>query len=230
MNPTLRQWMTVGLLARLCGAAVLVAASLCSPPLSSSAQAASGAPSRESAMQSFQRAADGDTQAIEPAADALTALSLAQPGDPVLMAYAGAATSMRATTTLLPWRKMRHAEDGLALLDKALAMLTPAHDLAAPSALPAGLETRFTAASTFLSLPGLFNRRARGEKLLAEVQAHPAFTGATLRFRASVWMRAAAAAQDDKRLDEARRLWSLVAGSGAPQAAAAQARLKEIGA
>lgn len=66
------------------------------------------------AFQAFQRAAQGGAAAVEPAAEQFGALSRARPGDPLSLAYAGSATTLRATTTLLPWRKMSCAEDGLA--------------------------------------------------------------------------------------------------------------------
>ncbi|WP_088281976.1 hypothetical protein [Ideonella sp. A 288] len=176
----------------------------------------------------FQRATEGQTSAIDGAAAQWRALSDAEPTDPVLRAYAGAATSMRALTTLLPWRKISHAEDGLALLDKALAQLTPAHDAPAHRGVPATLEVRFTAASTFLSLPSMFNRGARGARLLDEVVRSPLLEAAPMAFRAQVWLRAGLEAAKDKRTDEAR-LWLQKAGtSGTPVAAQAQARLGEL--
>lgn len=144
----------------------------------------------------FQRAADGDDSAVEPAAARWQALSDAAPGDPVRRAYAGAATAMRARATLLPWRKLAHAEDGLAQLDKALAQLGPAHEQpATPGGLAPALEVRFTAASTFLALPSMFHRHERGEKLLADVLTHPRFADAPAGFRAGVWRRAGRTAE-----------------------------------
>ena len=93
--------------------------------------AAAFAPSAEAFDQAdatFRRASDGDRAAIAPALAQFTALLQARPGDPRLMAYAGAATAMQARTTWLPWKKIGHAEDGLALIDRALARLTLAHD------------------------------------------------------------------------------------------------------
>jgi hypothetical protein len=181
----------------------------------------------EAAFQQFQRAAAGDKESIEPAAQKFGALSAAEPADPVLLAYTGAATSMRATTTMLPWKKMSFAEDGLAQLDKALAMLAPAHEQLLHKGTPASLETRFVAASTFLSLPSMFNRQPRGAKLLDEVLASPQLAAAPLGFKGAVWMRAGNTALADKRPDDARRWFQQVISSGAPQAPAAQARLKE---
>ena len=131
-----------------------------------------------SAMAHFQRAVNGDDSAIEPAANEWRALSTAEPTDPLLRAYAGASTSMLAKTTLLPWRKMGLAEDGLALIDKALAQLTPAHDAQVVQGAPVGLHTRFVAASTFLALPSMLNRGARGAKLLDEVAHSPSLAAA----------------------------------------------------
>ena len=170
----------------------------------------------ETAFQQFQRAAAGDKDAIEPAAQQFAGLSAAEPADPVLLAYAGAATSMRAKTTLLPWKKMSFAEDA------------PAHEQLLHKGAPATLETRFIAASTFLALPSMFNRQPRGAKLLDDVLASPQLTAAPLGFRGAVWLRAGVAALTDKRPDDARRWFQQVISSGAPQAPAAQARLKEL--
>lgn len=184
----------------------------------------------EAAFTLFAKAGEGDSASVAPAADALARLSQAHPGDAVLLAYAGAAEAMRATTTWLPWKKMSHAEEGLAQLDKALSLAASAPGTPGPRGVPALLETRFVAANTFLALPGFFNRHARGEKLLAETLAHPALAASPLPFRAAVWLRAAKLAKEQAHPDEARRLAQQVLASGAPQAAAAQALLKELGA
>jgi hypothetical protein len=153
--------------------------------------AAADAASFGAASAGFSRAVDGDEAAIAPAAEEWARLSAADPVDPVLRAYAGAATALRARTTLLPWKKMSLTEDGLALIDKALAQLTPAHDAPLYRGVPASLETRYTAASTFLALPALFNRQARGAKLLDEVIRSPLFAAAPAPFKATVWLQAA---------------------------------------
>jgi hypothetical protein len=143
------------------------------------------------AYDQFMQATQGHESAIDKSADAFAALLKAEPGNPVLMAYTGAATSLRATTTMLPWKKMGYAEDGLALLDKALALLTPTHDAPLQHAVPAALEVRFVAANTFLAVPGFMNRSARGTKLLNEVLASPLFAQASPYFQKTVRQRAA---------------------------------------
>ncbi len=138
------------------------------------------------AFATFMQAGGGDTSAIDRAADAFAALLKTEPTNPVLMAYSGAATSMKATTTWLPWKKMAHAEDGLAQLDKALAMLTPAHSAVVQNGTPGNLEVKLVAANTFLAVPSFMNRHERGVKLVKDLLASPALAGTPKAFQASV--------------------------------------------
>lgn len=218
---TRRATQTQTLLATLLLSAVLFAPA--APALAATDPAAFN-----SAITEFLRAVDGADNAVEPAAEQLAKLSQAEPTDPVLRAYAGAAAAMRARTTMLPWKKMSAAEDGLAMIDKALAQLTPAHDAPLHRGTPASLETRFVAAGTFLAMPSMMNRGERGNRLLNDVLKSPAFEAAPMGFKAAVWLRAGLEAAKAERKDEARQWLTKVADSGAPQAAAAQARLKSL--
>nr|WP_316640770.1 hypothetical protein [uncultured Roseateles sp.] len=182
----------------------------------------------QAATQQFQAAAKGDASAVDKSAEAFAELLKAEPGNPLLMAYLGASTTMRASTTMLPWKKMSLVEDGLAWLDKALAMLQPQHDVPQPGHVAVSLETRFTAISTFLALPSMFNRGPRGAKLLSELLTSPQFAQAPLPFQGAVWMRAAKWAEQDKRPDDARKFYQLVTERNAPQAAQAGAQLKAL--
>jgi hypothetical protein len=129
---------------------------------------------------------------------------------------------------VLPWKKLAYADDGLARLDKALSLLQPAHDAPLHRNTPASLETRFVAANTFLGMPSMFNRQARGRRLLDEVLQSPLLAASPLPFRGTVWLRAGVAAAADNRPADARRWFEQVVSSGAPQADAAQAKLKEL--
>lgn len=182
----------------------------------------------EDATRLFTAALGGETAAVDKAADAFDTLLKAEPANPLLMAYAGASTAMKARTTVLPWKKMGFAEDGLAQLDKALALLGPAHETQTVRGVPLALEARYVAANTFLAVPGFMNRGARGAKLLADVQSAPGFAGAPLGFRGQVLMRAALLAQAEKRNDDARKLLETVVAANAPQSDAAKAQLKAL--
>jgi len=180
----------------------------------------------DNAFRHFIVASGGDKSVVDPAADEFEALLKAEPANPVLMAYAGAAGSMRAGTTMLPWKKMSYAEDGMALIDKSLAMLTPAHDALIQHGTPGSLEVRFVAANAFLAVPPFMNRAARGAKLLDEVLASPLFAKAPLPFQGNVWMRAAALAAKEQRSADAQRFLNEVISRNAPQADKARALLK----
>ncbi|HRD96781.1 MAG TPA: hypothetical protein PLA97_10340 [Rubrivivax sp.] len=180
------------------------------------------------ATKDFDAAQAGDAAALQRAADAFQTLQRAEPTNPVLLAYSGAATAMKASTTMLPWKKLGFAEDGLALLDKALELLTPAHDAPLYRSTPAVLETRLTAANTFLAVPGFMNRGERGARLLQQVLDSPLLAASPLPFRGVVWMRAGRQAQKDQRGADARRWYELVLAQNAPQAAAARAALKDL--
>ncbi len=160
------------------------AATSASSPTAALAQAP--AASVEPVLANFVLAAQGQENLVEPSAEALSKLHQAHPSDVVLMAYAGSATAMLAKTTFLPWKKMKFADDGLALLDKSLALLTPAHAAPAYQGTPAVLDVKLVAANTFVALPGFFNRKERGLKLLAEVAASPLLKTAPAAFQAVV--------------------------------------------
>ncbi|MEW6707099.1 MAG: hypothetical protein AB1430_19805 [Pseudomonadota bacterium] len=155
------------------------------------AHAGAPEPQFQAAFAQFQHALEGDDDATEQAAEAFGRLAQAEPADPVLQAYAGAAVAMKARSTLLPWKKMGYAEEGLARIDKALALLQPAHDTLLHRGTPASLETRFVAATTFLGMPPMFHRHARGAALLEQVLSSPLFAQSPQPFQATVRARAA---------------------------------------
>ena len=185
-------------------------------------------PQFQSAFKVFLQAGSGDNSAIAPAAEAFSELVKTEPTNPVLLAYAGAATAMKATTTWLPWKKMGFAEDGLAQLDKALTLLTPAHNAPVQNGTPGVLEVKFVAANTFLAVPEFMHRKERGTKLLNDVVSNPLLAGAPLGFRGSVWIKAAKEASKAENTPDATRYLDLIVQQQAPQTAQAQALLKSL--
>jgi hypothetical protein len=168
------------------------------------------------------------TGSKEVAAESFAAMLKKEPTNPLLMAYSGSATSSLATTTSLPWKKMSYAEEGLAMLDKALQLVAASDGSEMHGTTPVLLEVKFAALNTFLAVPGFMNRGPRGEKLLSEVLAHKQFEQAPLGFRGAVWMRAARLALSQKRSDDAKRFLNEVIQNSAPQADAAKALLKDV--
>ncbi|MFZ6749028.1 hypothetical protein [Undibacterium sp. Ren11W] len=181
-------------------------------------------PEFQSAFQQFMAAPGSEEQAAE----SFTALLKKEPAHPLLMAYAGAATTKLANTTMFPWKKMSYVEDGMAMLDKAVQLAQVADPKLLHGDTPLPLEVKFVAANTFLAVPGFLNRAERGSKLLNEVLADAQFEKTASGFRGAVWMRAAGLAVQQKRHADARRFLESVIRSEAPQSAAAKAMLKEV--
>lgn len=182
-------------------------------------------PATEAAITGFRASPSPDSDQATRLATQLQQLSRQHPADPRLMAYAGAATARLSIHTLLPWRKMRHAEDGLAQLDKALALIRPEHEQAPAGGVPPALETRLVAANTFLAVPGMFNRGARGEKLLTELLNLPTLATTPAAFRSAVFFLAGEHARQTDRPAEARRHYERVIGLKELEADAARAAL-----
>lgn len=149
------------------------------------------------AVQVFMRAQQGQDKDIEPAVAAFEALARGEPRNPVYASYLGSAVALRARSTLMPWNRLKYAEEGIDHLDRALAALRPEHDKELLRGVPMAIEARLTAANTFLRLPdGVFHRRAQGRKLVAELLKHPALPGAPQAIRGAVAAAAAEAARE----------------------------------
>lgn len=138
------------------------------------------------ALATFNRALAGEDAALDIATTQFQALLAADPTQPAFRAFLGSATAMKARTTLLPWKKMGYADDGLAQIDKALAQLTPGHDRQTLGGVATSALVRFTAGSTFVALPSMFNRSDRGARLLDDLRKSAVLAAAPAAFRAQV--------------------------------------------
>lgn len=202
---------------------ILLASSLAL--LVSSQAMAFSEPEFKTAFQQFTQSGKGSEEA---AANAFNELLKQDPASPLIMAYAGASTGKLAVTTMFPWKKMSYAEDGMAMLEKALQLAAANENAQSHGSTPAILEVKYVAASTFLAVPAFMNRGPRGAKLLNEVLEHKQFDKAEPGFRGSVLMRAASLANEQKRPEDAKRYLNEVVKQNAPQAEAAKAMLKGI--
>lgn len=219
-------------LERLKGLAAAVACgmvlALVSPVHAQSADDAALARSMDEAYRWMDIAGEENTDAILKASEAYEQIFKRHPSNPLVMAYTGGSRALLAYTTLLPWKKIRHVEDGMALVDKSLALLGPSNDVTWPNGSPVHLETRFVAAKAFLDLPGFFNRGPRGVTLLQGVLDDKRLATAPLILRGQAWLQAAQLAVAEKRPDDARRWARLVVDNRAPQQPAAEDLLKRL--
>ncbi|MES2260102.1 MAG: hypothetical protein V4724_16390 [Pseudomonadota bacterium] len=183
------------------------------------------------ARQQFYAALTGDQGARDDAIAAFQALSARHPGHPLLAVYEGAGTALKGRDALMPWNKMKYAENGADAVEKALAQLTPAHDEALFNGTPESIETRLVAVTTLLSLPDFMNRRASGRRALNAALASNVFPNAAPAVRAHLFAAAARVAAAEKRSkEEADYLRKVVAlAPQAQEGVYAASRLKELG-
>lgn len=183
------------------------------------------------ARQQFNAGSGGDASARDAAIEAFEKLYASQPGNPVFLAYQGSGIAMRGRDAMMPWDKMKFAEKGADMLEKALSLLAPEHDSLLLNGTPASIETRLVAANTLLALPDFMNRRAGGKRALQAALDSQALAQSPAPVRASVFAAAARLAADEKRsADEIAYLRQVVATQAStPHVAKAAARLKELG-
>jgi hypothetical protein len=183
------------------------------------------------ARQQFAAASAGDASARDACIEAFGKLAGAQPGHPVFLAYQGAGVALQGRDAMMPWNKLKFAEQGADMVEKALSLLAPEHDKLLLNGTPASIETRLVAANTLLALPEFMNRRAGGKRALQAALDSPALAQAPAPVRASLFTVAARLAAEEKRSsDEIAFLRQVIATqAGTPHVAKASARLQEIG-
>jgi tetratricopeptide (TPR) repeat protein len=159
------------------------------------------------AIARFDRAVDGDKNAVHSALQAFENLAKQSPDHPFLEARIGSLMTMRARDAWAPWNKMRYAEQGLDKIDRALERLRTKDDGVRLIDLPVSYDVYLTAASTFVALPKFFNRLGQAERLLRKLTEDAHFTETANGFQAAVWLsRAQVAQRQDHESDYKRYL------------------------
>ena len=183
-----------------------------------------------SAQTQFDRGVAGDDAALDTAYTLFEKLLIEQPGHPLYLAYLGSSHTLKGRAAWMPWNKLKYVEQGLHFIDKGLAQLKPEHDQALLRDVPVSIETRLVAISTFLGIPGFFNRFDSAKELLQSTLADPAFAATPPTVQASFYLQAAQVARQEKKPAEERGFLDKVLAL-APHsefAPSAQQRLKEL--
>jgi hypothetical protein len=148
-----------------------------------------------------------------------SALLERDPANPLLAAYRAAAVVMQARDAWLPWNKMKYLDDGLADMDRALAMLKPQHERTDASGVPVASTVRLVAANSFIAVPSFANRGAEGRRLVRSLIASDGFTSTPAAFRIAALELAISSSTD---ADASRALWERRLSELKPAAAVAQ--------
>jgi tetratricopeptide (TPR) repeat protein len=147
------------------------------------------------ALAQFDRATEGDKDALRSALQTFETLAKQNPDHPLLEARIGSLITMQARNAWAPWKKMRYAEQGLDHIDRALEQLTRKDDYEWLRNLPVSYDVYLTAASTFVALPKFFNRLGQAERLLQKLTTQARFSKVPNAFQAAVWLTRARVAQ-----------------------------------
>jgi hypothetical protein len=111
--------------------------------------------------------------------------------DALTLVYLGSTETLMGRDAFLPWNKMKHTEKGLATITKGLDMLGSKADLGASDmsirqGVPSTILARAIAASTFTSLPDMFNHFERGYDLYLDLMVDEQFV--SQRYEATSWV------------------------------------------
>lgn len=158
------------------------------------------------ARQLFYQGVDGDKRAVREALQQFRQLQADQPTNPLVLAYIGACETLLGRDGSNVTAKRTNTEQGVRDLDAALAALPRlAADGAAVTA-SAILETKLVAANAYIHIPGFFNRRQEGERLLRELTDDPSLELMSPGFQASVLVATATLARLNERPSESTAL------------------------
>ncbi|MDK9739705.1 hypothetical protein KI655_20645 [Vibrio sp. D404a] len=142
------------------------------------------------ALSMYNQAAQGDEDMVEAAHDALQSILDKEGATPLTLVYLGSTETLQGRDAFLPWNKMKYVEKGLATIDKSLTLLNsieqPVAEQARVQGLPEAYLTRAMAATTYTSLPDIFNHFDRGYDLYLDLLSEDEF--AHQNFAATAWI------------------------------------------
>ncbi|QFT11930.1 hypothetical protein [Vibrio sp. THAF190c] len=142
------------------------------------------------ALSMYNQAAQGDEEMVEAAHDALKSILDKEGATPLTLVYLGSTETLQGRDAFLPWNKMKYVEKGLATIDKSLTLLNsieqPVAEQARVQGLPEAYLTRAMAATTYTSLPDMFNHFDRGYDLYLDLLSEDEF--AHQNFAVTAWI------------------------------------------
>ncbi|UPQ90339.1 hypothetical protein [Vibrio sinaloensis] len=152
----------------------------------------------EALIADYNLAAQGDADKVTQVYQQLTAQIEAQGTDALSLVYLGSTQTLMGRDAWMPWNKMKYTEQGLATISKGLDLLASQpialEKQARIQGLPESLLARSIAASTFTSLPDMFNHFERGYDLFLDLLHEPSFTQQPIEATSWVYLYAVKAA------------------------------------
>ncbi|PMK03484.1 hypothetical protein [Vibrio sp. 10N.261.55.A7] len=142
----------------------------------------------EAVISQYNLAAQGDEDKVEVVHEQLEQLLESQGADALSLVYLGSTQTLMGRDAFMPWNKMKYTEQGLATIAKGLTLLDgePVEQQEYRQGLPTSILAQAIAASTYTSLPDMFNHFERGYDIYLELLESEAF--ASQSYEATSWI------------------------------------------
>ncbi|MCR9566201.1 hypothetical protein NB482_11520 [Vibrio alginolyticus] len=144
----------------------------------------------ERTLSQFNQAAQGDSGLVDTVYGELSKQLEEQGATPVTLVYLGSAETLQGREAFMPWNKMKFTERGLATIQKGLDLMAnqpvPLQEQQRLQGLPEYQLATAMAATTFTSLPDMFNHFDRGYELYLSLLDEPSFSQQP--FAATSWI------------------------------------------
>ncbi|NVD08936.1 hypothetical protein FCU94_18980 [Vibrio sp. JPW-9-11-11] len=152
----------------------------------------------EALIAEYNLAAQGDEEKVTLVYEQLTTQINTHGSDALSLVYLGSTQTLMGRDAWMPWNKMKYTEQGLATISKGLDLIVsqslPLEQQVIRQGLPESLLARSIAASTFTSLPDMFNHFERGYDLFLDLLAEPSFNQQPIEATSWVYLYAVNAA------------------------------------
>jgi len=142
----------------------------------------------EAVISQYNLAAEGDEDKVEVVYEQLNQQIKSKGVDALSMVYLGSTQTLMGRDAFMPWNKMKYTEQGLVMISKGLSLLgTDSIDHQEyRQGLPESILAKAIAATTFTSLPDMFNHFERGYDIYLELLADESFS--TQSYDATSWI------------------------------------------
>ena len=130
-------------------------------------------------LSNYNLAAEGDETMVDTVYGQLNQLMEQQGAKPLTLVYLGSTQTMQGRDAFLPWNKMKFTEQGLATIAKGLGLIDTLPESLEQQqrvqGIPESYLAQAMAATTYTSLPDLFNHFDRGYDMFLTLLAQPQF-------------------------------------------------------
>ncbi|EGR2720514.1 hypothetical protein DUG83_03345 [Vibrio parahaemolyticus] len=144
----------------------------------------------EQLLTRFNQAAQGDAGLVDVVHNELSQLVQEQGATPLTLVYLGCSETLQGRDAFMPWNKMKFTERGLATIQKGLDLMAnqpmPIQKQQRLQGLPEYQLATAMAATTYTSLPDMFNHFERGYELYLALLDEPSFNQQP--FAATAWV------------------------------------------